>query len=108
MRTRRTRTARISPFQVVQEELFPDSRTVGTKGREGREKPKEPRANGNVPRVFTSKRDREARIGWIGEFVPDSLGHPGQKYARDAGSRKARRQIRMCHVSSWIRAVEER
>ncbi|KAH9297659.1 hypothetical protein KI387_029341, partial [Taxus chinensis] len=44
------------------------SGTVGTKVHRGHGEPKGPRANGNVPRVFASKRDREARIGRIGEI----------------------------------------
>ncbi|KAH9301625.1 hypothetical protein KI387_013208, partial [Taxus chinensis] len=55
------------------------SGTVGTNGCEGREKSKEPRANGNVPRVFASKRDREARIGWIRGICPRQLGTTGPK-----------------------------
>ncbi|KAH9325371.1 hypothetical protein KI387_005549, partial [Taxus chinensis] len=33
-------------------------------------------------------------------FVPGSLGHPGQKYARDARSRKNRQRMESRHVSS--------
>ncbi|KAH9301630.1 hypothetical protein KI387_013213, partial [Taxus chinensis] len=55
------------------------SGTVGTNRREGREKPKELRANGNVPHVFASKRDRGARIGRIRGICPRKFGTPGLK-----------------------------
>ncbi|KAH9301489.1 hypothetical protein KI387_013072, partial [Taxus chinensis] len=54
---RRTRTGRFSRNKRL------SSGIVGPKGRVGREKPKEPRASGISPRVFTAKRDKESRIG---------------------------------------------
>ncbi|KAH9298335.1 hypothetical protein KI387_030017, partial [Taxus chinensis] len=66
--TWRTRTARIGRNRELQ------SGTVGTKGRMGREKPKEPRANQILPRVLAAKRDKEARIGWFGDFCPRQFG----------------------------------
>ncbi|KAH9325899.1 hypothetical protein KI387_006077, partial [Taxus chinensis] len=41
------------------------SGTVGPEVHGGRGEPKEPRANQITPRVFASKRDKEARVGWI-------------------------------------------
>ncbi|KAH9298807.1 hypothetical protein KI387_030489, partial [Taxus chinensis] len=58
------------------------SGTFGPKGTRGTQKLKEPRANGKS-RVFTAKRDKEARIGQFREICPRSLGQLGQKYARD-------------------------
>ncbi|KAH9330416.1 hypothetical protein KI387_002524, partial [Taxus chinensis] len=46
------------------------SGTVGPKVRVGREKPKEPPTNGISPRVFTSNKNKEARIGKQEIFVP--------------------------------------
>ncbi|KAH9297388.1 hypothetical protein KI387_029070, partial [Taxus chinensis] len=44
--------------------------TSGPKVRGGREKPKEPPTNGISPCVFTSNRNKEARIGWFGDICP--------------------------------------
>ncbi|KAH9299855.1 hypothetical protein KI387_031537, partial [Taxus chinensis] len=48
--------------------------TSGPEVREGREKPKEPRANGISPRVFTAKRNKEARIGRSKSFSSRKAG----------------------------------
>ncbi|KAH9305258.1 hypothetical protein KI387_009662, partial [Taxus chinensis] len=80
------RTARI----IQRTEL--SSRTVGTKGRVGRGKPKEPRANESTPCVFTSNGTGKPESGGLEEFIPDSSGQPGQRDARDT-------KIRKCHVS---------
>ncbi|KAH9327849.1 hypothetical protein KI387_044341, partial [Taxus chinensis] len=55
--TRRTRTGRFGRNRGLS---FGTSRP---KVRMGCEELKEPRVNGNVPRVFTIKRDKESRIG---------------------------------------------
>ncbi|KAH9301856.1 hypothetical protein KI387_013439, partial [Taxus chinensis] len=46
------------------------SGTVGAKARVGCGRPKEPRSNQILPRVFSVKRDREARIGRIRGICP--------------------------------------
>ncbi|KAH9293756.1 hypothetical protein KI387_041041, partial [Taxus chinensis] len=48
--------------------------TVGPKVRVGREKPKEPPTNGISPRVFTSNRNKEARIGRSRRFSSGTSG----------------------------------
>ncbi|KAH9315201.1 hypothetical protein KI387_023828, partial [Taxus chinensis] len=63
------------PISGGSEEFVSDSTgTVGTLGHVGHGKQKEPRANQIMPRVFASKRDREARIGRIGSFCPRQFG----------------------------------
>ncbi|KAH9315450.1 hypothetical protein KI387_024077, partial [Taxus chinensis] len=102
---RRLGESKVSPFRAVQRNLSQDSpgqlgqkyvedvnrlrfsrnigelssRTVGPKVRVGREKPKEPRANQILPRVFTAKRDKEARIGRFRDFCPRQFGTSGPK-----------------------------
>ncbi|KAH9324257.1 hypothetical protein KI387_004435, partial [Taxus chinensis] len=71
--TRRTRTAQIGRNREL------SSGTVGIKGRVGHEKPKKLRANQITPRVFTAKRDKEARIGRFREICPRQFGKSGPK-----------------------------
>ncbi|KAH9325897.1 hypothetical protein KI387_006075, partial [Taxus chinensis] len=53
--------------------------TYGPKVRMGREKPKEPRANRILPRVFAANRNKEARIRRFGEIFPRRFGTSGPK-----------------------------
>ncbi|KAH9328318.1 hypothetical protein KI387_000426, partial [Taxus chinensis] len=67
------------PFWVVQKNLSRQSGTFGTKVRGRYGEPKEPRANQITPCVISRKRDREARIGWIGGICPRQFGTTGLK-----------------------------
>ncbi|KAH9320523.1 hypothetical protein KI387_015162, partial [Taxus chinensis] len=68
--TQRTQTTRIGRNRGL---------SLGTSGQKVRAGREEPRANGNVPRVFASKRDREAHFGRIGEICPRRFGTSGPK-----------------------------
>ncbi|KAH9301649.1 hypothetical protein KI387_013232, partial [Taxus chinensis] len=122
-RARNTRTGRTSRKETSQPKSNWDKRARNTRtGRTGRncpkrskikigrlgqkdpkyaKKPKEPKANQKVPRVFGQMRDKEAHFRWIGGFCPKQHWDIRDEWTRSTRkTRQAREPLRNCHVSS--------